>query len=85
MKQDLPMTHTPTGQRVLVVDDEPSVLAACQQLLDRLNYEVVACSHPAQALELLKAQPSAVDVLLTDQAMPHMTGDRKSTRLNSSH
>jgi signal transduction histidine kinase/CheY-like chemotaxis protein len=61
-------------QRVLVVDDEPSVLAACQQLLDRLNYEVVACSHPAQALELLRAQPSAVDVLLTDQAMPHMTG-----------
>jgi CheY-like chemotaxis protein len=61
-------------QRVLVVDDEPSVLAACQQLLDRLNYEVVACSHPAQALELLRAQPAAVDVLLTDQAMPHMTG-----------
>jgi CheY-like chemotaxis protein len=61
-------------QRVLVVDDEPSVLAACQQLLDRLNYEVVACAHPAQALELLRAQPSAVDVLLTDQAMPHMTG-----------
>jgi signal transduction histidine kinase/CheY-like chemotaxis protein len=61
-------------QRVLVVDDEPSVLAACQQLLDRLNYEVVACTHPAQALELLRAQPSAVDVLLTDQAMPHMTG-----------
>jgi CheY-like chemotaxis protein len=61
-------------QRVLVVDDEPSVLAACQQLLDRLNYEVVACSHPAQALELLREQPSAVDVLLTDQAMPQMTG-----------
>jgi signal transduction histidine kinase/ActR/RegA family two-component response regulator len=71
--------HEPTvargsRQRVLVVDDEPSVLAACQQLLDRLNYEVVACAHPAEALELLRAQPSAVDVLLTDQAMPHMTG-----------
>jgi signal transduction histidine kinase/ActR/RegA family two-component response regulator len=61
-------------QRVLVVDDEPSVLAACHQLLDRLNYEVVACAHPAQALELLRKQPSAIDVLLTDQAMPHMTG-----------
>jgi signal transduction histidine kinase/CheY-like chemotaxis protein len=61
-------------QRVLLVDDEPSVLAACQQLLDRLNYDVVACTHPVQALELLRAQPSAVDVLLTDQAMPQMTG-----------
>ncbi len=61
-------------QRVLLVDDEPSVLAACQQLLHRLNYEVVACAHPAEALALLRAQPTAVDVLLTDQAMPHMTG-----------
>jgi signal transduction histidine kinase/CheY-like chemotaxis protein len=69
-----PVVSRGSRQRVLLVDDEPSVLAACQQLLDRLNYEVVACTHPAQALELLREQPSAVDVLLTDQAMPHMTG-----------
>jgi signal transduction histidine kinase/ActR/RegA family two-component response regulator len=63
-----------TGQRVLVVDDEPVVLSACQQLLMRLNYEVTACESPERALELLRRQPTAYDVLVTDQAMPDMTG-----------
>jgi signal transduction histidine kinase/CheY-like chemotaxis protein len=62
------------GQCVLVVDDEPVVLSACQQLLMRLNYEVTACESPERALELLRRQPGAYDVLVTDQAMPDMTG-----------
>ena len=62
------------GQCVLVVDDEPVVLSACQQLLVRLNYEVTACDSPARALELLRRQPAAYDVLVTDQAMPDLTG-----------
>jgi signal transduction histidine kinase/CheY-like chemotaxis protein len=63
-----------TGQRVLVVDDEPVVLSACQQLLTRLNYEVTACESPERALDFLKRQPAAYDVLVTDQAMPGLTG-----------
>jgi signal transduction histidine kinase/ActR/RegA family two-component response regulator len=62
------------GQRVLVVDDEPVVLSACQQLLIRLNYDVTACESPERALELLRVQPTAYDVLVTDQAMPDLTG-----------
>jgi CheY-like chemotaxis protein len=59
---------------VLVVDDEPIVLSACQQLLMRLNYEVTACDSPERALDLLRRQPGAYDVLVTDQAMPIMSG-----------
>jgi signal transduction histidine kinase/CheY-like chemotaxis protein len=62
------------GQRVLVVDDEPSVLAACQQLLTRLNYEAIACDSPERALDVLRQQPASIDLLLTDQAMPGMSG-----------
>jgi two-component system cell cycle sensor histidine kinase/response regulator CckA len=62
------------GQHVLVVDDEPVVLSACQQLLMRLNYEVTACESSERALELLRRQPAAYDVLITDQAMPDLTG-----------
>jgi signal transduction histidine kinase/ActR/RegA family two-component response regulator len=63
-----------SGQRVLVVDDEPAVLSACQQLLTRLNYDATACESPEQALELLRLQPAAIDALLTDQAMPGLSG-----------
>ena len=48
------------GQRVLVVDDEPVVLSACQQLLMRLNYEVTACESPERALESAAASTRGV-------------------------
>jgi signal transduction histidine kinase/CheY-like chemotaxis protein len=74
VKSNEPELAMGAGQRVLVVDDEPVVLSACQQLLMRLNYEVTACESPERALELLRRQPAAYDVLVTDQAMPEMTG-----------
>jgi two-component system cell cycle sensor histidine kinase/response regulator CckA len=39
-----------------------------------LNYEVTACDSPERALDLLRRQPAAYDLLVTDQAMPGMTG-----------
>jgi two-component system cell cycle sensor histidine kinase/response regulator CckA len=74
VKLNEPALALGAGQRVLVVDDEPVVLSACQQLLIRLNYEVTACESPERALELLRRQPAAYDVLVTDQAMPDLTG-----------
>jgi two-component system, cell cycle sensor histidine kinase and response regulator CckA len=74
VKSNEPELAMGAGQRVLVVDDEPVVLSACEQLLMRLNYEVTACESPERALELLRRQPAAYDVLVTDQAMPEMPG-----------
>jgi signal transduction histidine kinase/CheY-like chemotaxis protein len=74
VRSDEPELALGAGQCVLVVDDEPAVLSACQQLLMRLNYEVTACDSPERALELLRRKPGAYDVLVTDQAMPVMSG-----------
>ena len=74
VKSDEPELALGAGQHVLLVDDEPVVLSACQQLLMRLNYEVTACDSPERALELLRRQPAVYDLLITDQAMPDLTG-----------
>lgn len=57
--------------RVLFVDDEPRVLTTMRMLF-RAHYEVFFAEGGAQALELLRKQP--VDVVVSDQRMPGMSG-----------
>ncbi len=57
--------------RVLFVDDEPRVLTTMRMLF-RNHYEVHIANSGALALEFLKN--NAVDVIVSDQRMPGMTG-----------
>jgi CheY-like chemotaxis protein len=42
--------------------------------LDRLGYEVVALNDPQEALEALREDPGAWDIVVSDQVMPGMKG-----------
>jgi len=57
---------------ILIVDDEPVVLAALQQTLEREKFHVVACSSPTKALAILNERDFAV--IISDQKMPEMLG-----------
>ena len=59
--------------RVLVVDDDPLVVASTAAMLEDLGHIVVEALSGARALDLL-ARETNVDVVLTDHAMPGMTG-----------
>ena len=61
-------------QRILVVDDEAPLLEMMAVLLRRLGYQPTEFSNPQQALAAFRADPSAYDLLLTDEAMPGMVG-----------
>ena len=70
-----PPMDAPTGRgRILLVDDEDTVLRSEKTTLESLGYEVVPVSGGEAALELFRARPGAFDLVLTDQAMPAMTG-----------
>lgn len=58
--------------KVLAVDDDPLVLMTTAAMLEELGCEVVEVGSGEQALDVLAQQ--RVDLVLTDQAMPHMTG-----------
>ncbi len=58
---------------ILAVDDEPDILVALEDLFED-EYRVITTSRPAEALELIAAEPD-IDVILSDQRMPGLTGD----------
>ena len=58
---------------VLVVDDDPLVLASTAAMLDDLGHAPVEAGSARQALEILKAG-AEVDLVVADQSMPQMTG-----------
>ncbi len=58
--------------RVLVVDDDVSVLSTMRRALAR-EHDVVAMSDPREALALLRTEHS-FDVIFCDLMMPHLTG-----------
>jgi signal transduction histidine kinase/DNA-binding response OmpR family regulator len=59
--------------RVLVVDDDPLIAAGTCALLEDLGHTAVEALSAMRALEFLEAD-AAVDLVLTDHAMPGMTG-----------
>ena len=58
--------------RVLAVDDDALVLFNTAAMLEDLGHTVLEASSGAAALEILRREP--VDLVITDQAMPKMTG-----------
>jgi PAS domain S-box-containing protein len=61
-------------EKILLIDDERSILSSYSAILENLGYKVTACVDPRQALELFRANPDGYDIVVTDHAMPHMTG-----------
>jgi DNA-binding NtrC family response regulator len=62
------------GQIVLVVDGDPNVLSATKRILRRGGYSVIAASGPLEALEMARAFPGEIHLLLTDVTMRDMNG-----------
>jgi signal transduction histidine kinase/ActR/RegA family two-component response regulator len=60
--------------RVLVVDDEASILDLEEIRLARLGYQADTCNSPEDALHVLSTRGEDYDLLLTDHVMPAMTG-----------
>lgn len=67
---------SPLGnERVLVVDDERLIVEGLKQRLEVLGYAVEGFDAPLEALAAFRKQPRAFDLLITDMAMPKMTGE----------
>jgi PAS domain S-box-containing protein len=69
-------------EHILLVDDEKSIIAMEQNMLERLGYKVTSRSSSIEALEAFRAAPDKFDMIITDMAMPKMTGDKLSVELN---
>jgi CheY-like chemotaxis protein len=79
-----PQLHRDTGVtrscRVLVVDDDPLVVAGTAEMLEDLGHQPIEASSGVGALALLGAD-SAIDVVVTDYAMPGMNGAELAAKI----
>jgi len=66
--------------RVLLVDDDVEVTTATVAMLEQLGHRVVVASSGANALDMLD-QEQAVDLVITDYAMPGMSGLELAARI----
>ena len=77
-----PEADIPQGKgRILFVDDEAQLAHLGQTMLERLGYQVISCTSGIEALAAFQAAPNHFDLVITDQTMPHMTGDRLAGEL----
>ncbi len=67
--------------RILLVDDEASIVDWTSQVLLKLGYKVVGLNNSHEALEKFKKSPNDFDLVITDMAMPHMTGLELSNQM----
>jgi PAS domain S-box-containing protein len=68
---------------ILFVDDEPAIASLGKQLLEGLGYRVTSRTDPVAALALIKDDPDRFGLVITDQTMPGMKGDRLAAELTT--
>jgi PAS domain S-box-containing protein len=77
--ETIPLPHG--SEKILVVDDDASIVDMTQQRLERLGYNVTAKTSSKEALTLFRAKPDAFDLVISDQTMPGLTGEQLAKEL----
>jgi len=70
--------------RILAVDDDPLVLAGTTSMLEHLGHSVLAASSAEEALAMFRTA-AQVDLVLSDQVMPGMSGAHLVETLRKTH
>ena len=68
-------------EKILLVDDEEAILTMEKQMLERLGYQVTPRTSSIEALEAFRRDPDKFDLVITDMAMPNMSGEKLAVEL----
>lgn len=77
------LAHTVLLRRVtvLVVDDEENLRDYVARVMEDHGFHVITAGDGVEALALLEQSGALVELVITDVAMPNMTGPELATRL----
>ncbi|MEI8033544.1 MAG: ATP-binding protein [Chlorobiaceae bacterium] len=71
------------SKRVLLVEDELTVLNIYRQVLEEAGYQVQSAASPYETIRLFKEHKGDFEILVTDVVMPEMNGVELSERLTA--
>jgi CheY-like chemotaxis protein len=69
------------GETVMIVDDEPALVALAEETLAELGYEPVGFSSSLAALQAFREEPKRFDLVLSDETMPDLMGTELAREL----
>ena len=75
--------HQKGQERILLVDDEATVIEMTKLMLERIGYSVTARLNSIEALELFKARPYTFDLVISDMSMPYLIGTQLAEKILS--
>lgn len=67
--------------KILVVDDEQSLLTVMEQYLRRLGHDVVACLDGEEGWKAFQRDPGSFHVVLADMTLPEMSGSELLSKM----
>ncbi|SHK98820.1 amino acid-binding domain sensor hybrid histidine kinase [Desulfatibacillum alkenivorans DSM 16219] len=72
-----PAPALPEGgtERVLMVDDEPQIIEMNTLMLEKFGYQVTSFTDSREAFKRFLESPGDFDLIITDMAMPNLSGD----------
>jgi CheY-like chemotaxis protein len=62
------------GQHILYIDDDESLLLLVKRVLERRGYRISGYVNQDEALDVLRADPSRFDLVVSDYNMPGASG-----------
>ena len=74
-----------SGAAILIVEDNPSVLAYVSQVLENMGFKVLEARNGKTALERLRREIEPVTLVITDVVMPGMSGVQLEERIRKQY
>ena len=69
------------NETILFIDDEDMLIDFAQQAFERLGYDIHTFKDPREALKYYNRNKDRIDLVITDQTMPKMTGAQLATAI----
>ena len=80
--RSMDLDQLPRGsERVLIVDDEQTLVKLLEKMLRYLGYQVTPVTDSEEALEVFRKTPDRFDLVITDLAMPKIKGDKLARKM----
>jgi PAS domain S-box-containing protein len=73
------------GRTILLVEDEPAILATTIAMLEHQGYRVIPAGGPIEAIDIATSHREPIDLLITDVVMPHMNGRDLAREIKATH
>jgi CheY-like chemotaxis protein len=79
LKSNMALPHG--EEKILLVDDEQTIIDTGREMLEYLGYTVKTCRTGTDALKMFEETPEGFDLIISDMTMPGMNGDRLAKKL----